>query len=427
MREPKMTNIDPARAGDAANVYLGRQPIIDRNGSLVGYELLYRSSSRNAALVADDTEATSHVIATMLGEFGMGTVLGADIGYINVNRDILFSDLLSVLPPRLFVLEILESVELDEALLARCKELRSLGFRLAFDDVSINSVEALAYLQHVDVAKIDFFRCSKTDLPKVLAMVKRAGCIALAEKVETLEAYNLARSLGFDLFQGYFFSRPEVLSSRRLLTDRVPLLNLLGLLGRDAGVQQIESEIKRIPKLIVQLLRFANSGAYSLARPVTSLREATLAVGIRQISRWTQLLLYANSDDNPIRTDPLIQMIGMRARFMELTTEFLYPGEDDFADQAFMTGVFSMAESMFGSANIDVMRELRIPPVIAAAIGPERQGKLGALLACAEAVERSEAEGIEAACERMPGMEPEDAGRISLAALRWITQYSLSV
>lgn len=421
-----MANIDPAPAGEAANVYLGRQPIIDRKGYLVGYELLYRSSSLNAAIVADDTQATSHVIATMLGEFGMSSILGADIGYINVNREILFSDVLTVLPPKLFVLEILESVELDEDLLRRCRELRALGFKLAFDDVALNSHEALDNLKQVDIAKIDFGKCTLADLPKVLALVKKAGCTALAEKVETSETYQLARNLGFDLFQGYYFARPEVLSSRRLITDRGPLLSLLGLLSREPGVRQIESELKRIPKLIVQLLRFANSGAHSLARPVTSLREATLAVGTRQISRWTQLLLYANSEENPIRTDPLIQLIGTRARLMELIAEFVEPDHVDFADQAFMTGVFSMAEAMFGSTGIDVLAEARIPTVIAGAIR-DHTGKLGALLACAEACESGNADRIEAACANIDGLDRRDAGRLSLEALRWITQYSSGV
>ncbi|MGI4984659.1 MAG: EAL and HDOD domain-containing protein, partial [Janthinobacterium lividum] len=285
MRETSMTNIGPDAVGDAANVYLGRQPIVDRSGMLAGYELLYRDSPVNAAMIMDDSQATSHVIATMLGEFGLGTVLGTDVGYINVNRDILFSDMLSMLPPHLFVLEILETVLLEDDLLERCGELRAQGFRIAFDDMELASTAALDNLSHVDIAKIDFTKCTQAELPDILTVVKMSGCIALAEKVETAEDYALARRLGFDLFQGYYFARPEILSSRRLVTDRAPLVSLLGLLSRDPGIRQIESELKRIPKLTVQLLRFANSVAHGQSRPISSLREATLAVGTRQIAR----------------------------------------------------------------------------------------------------------------------------------------------
>jgi EAL and modified HD-GYP domain-containing signal transduction protein len=426
MRELDMATTGPVSTGDAATVYLGRQPIMDRDGALVGYELLYRGSAVNSAIVADDTQATSQVIATMLGEFGMRSVLGSDVGYINVNREILFSDVLAVLPSHLFVLEILESVALDESLLTRCGELRAQGFRLAFDDLSLASPEALDNLHAVDIAKVDFGKCALEDLPGIVARIKKAGCTALAEKVETVEAYDYARKLGFDLFQGYFFARPEVLSSRRLISDRAPLLSLLGLLSRDPGLRQVEMALKRIPKLIVQLLRFANSGAHSLARPVTSLREATIAVGTRQISRWTQLLLYANSDDKPLRRDPLIQMIGTRARFMELTAESLFPNDDDLADQAFMTGVFSMAEAMFGSTGENVLVELQIPGVIARAI-QNREGRLGAFLACAEAAESGDLEKIAQACSRLPGFSSQNAAHISLEALKWISQHSASV
>ncbi|WP_267847637.1 EAL and HDOD domain-containing protein [Robbsia betulipollinis] len=423
MRKTPMTNIGPDAASDAANVYLGRQPIVDRSGMLAGYELLYRDSPVNAATIADDSQATSHVIATMLGEFGLGTVLGSDIGYINVNRDILFSDVLSMLPPHLFVLEILETVLLEDDLLQRCSELRAQGFRLAFDDMALASTAALDNLSYVDIAKIDFTKCLRSELPDILAMVKMSGCTALAEKVETADDYALARRLGFDLFQGYYFARPEILSSRRLVTERGPLVSLLGLLSRDPGIRQIESELKRIPKLTIQLLRFANSGGHGLARPVSSLREATLSVGTRQIARWAQLLLYANNDDGLAQSDPLIQMIATRARFMELTAEFLQPYNSELIDQAFMTGVFSMAEAMFGSAGIDVMKELRLLPPIIGAIS-DHAGLLGAMLQCAEAVEAGDAARIAAACARLPGLKIANAARISIDAARWMTQHA---
>ncbi|MGI4855334.1 MAG: EAL and HDOD domain-containing protein [Janthinobacterium lividum] len=422
MRETPVTNIAPGAAGDAANVYLGRQPIVDRSGALAGYELLYRDSPVNAATITDDSQATSHVIATMLGEFGLGTVLGSDIGYINVNRDILFSDMLSMLPPHLFVLEILETVLLDDDLLQRCSELRAQGFRLAFDDMALASTEALDNLSYVDIAKIDFTKCGREELPDILAMVKMSGCTALAEKVETADDYALARRLGFDLFQGYYFARPEVLSLRRLVTDRGPLLSLLGLLSRDPGLGQIERELKRIPKLTIQLLRFANSGAHMHTRPVSSLREATLSVGTRQIARWTQLLLYANNEDTPPQSDPLVQMIATRARFMEMTAEFLHPYNLELIDQAFMTGVFSMAEAMFGSTDLDVLKELCLLPPVVGAIS-DRTGPLGAMLQCAEAVETGDAANIATACARLPGLGVVNAGRLSLDAVKWMSHH----
>lgn len=408
--------------GATETVYLGRQPILNTTGCIIAYELLFRTSTVNAAQVSNDAQATSHVVATMLGAFGIGTVLGPHVGYINVNREVLLGELTTVLPPQRFVLEVLETVEFDEILLARCRTLRAAGFRLALDDVASSEGVPAELLREVDVVKIDYSLVTRADMPPLIAKVRASGRVALAEKVETAEDFEHARALGFDLFQGYYFARPEVLSTRRMVLDHAALVRLLGLLGRETELIDIEAELKRIPKLIVQLLRFANSSGRS--RRATTLREATLAVGTRQIARWAQLLLYASDDANfSVETDPVFQLVGTRARFMELAAETLSPHDEQIADDAFMTGVFSLADAMFGSKGVDVLQELQLQPAIEQALC-HRIGELGMLLDCAEAVESGDFGRLQAACERIGGFDPRTASRLAFEAQRWVTRHS---
>lgn len=404
----------------AENVYLGRQPILNSSGWIVAYELLFRSSAINAAIVDDNTRATSHVVASMIGHFGIETVLGGHAGYINVNREVLLGELITVLPAHRFVLEVLESVEIDDVLRARCATLREAGFRIALDDVGSADTPNMRDLSAVDIVKVDFGIVDRSELQSIVALIRRRGRVPLAEKVETADDYRLALEHGFQLFQGYYFARPEVLSTRRLVSDRSALLALLGLLGREPEIKQIEGELKRIPKLIVQLLRYANSNGRT--RRVSTLREATLAVGTRQIARWAQLMLYANDDVGlSIDADPVVQLVGTRARFMELAADHLKPMDDGFADEAFMTGVFSMAEAMFGEGGGDVLSELRLSPWVREAI-EHRGGKLGALLDVAEAIESGDEAHIDQVCRDGGLLTGEAATRLAFDAVRWMTR-----
>ncbi len=286
---------DPASA--AQFVYLGRQPILDRDGALNAYELLFRASAHNYAEVSDDAQATAQVVARAIGGIGVAAVLGQHRGFVNIDRALLFNDIVHLMPPERFVLEILETVQFDAQLGRRLTELRRAGFQVALDDVCELSDELLAALPYADIVKIDFLQAERSVLARLASTIRSHGKTLIAEKVETREDFALARELGFDLFQGYFFARPQVLSAPRNRSPRPGLLRLLALLSRDAGILELEAELKLNPSVVVQLLRLVNSSAFGLGRNIASLREAILATGTRQIARWAQLLLYADSGE----------------------------------------------------------------------------------------------------------------------------------
>ena len=407
----------PSKEATLESVYLGRQPIVDRSGALKAFELLFRSDATNLARVTDDADATVQVLARLVGDMGLTAALGDHTGYLNVDRTVLMSDVVRQLPlpPERFVLEILETVTFDDALFRRCNELRRAGFRLALDDVSQVSRRLLAFLPCVDIVKIDFMECPRTRLAELVNTVKQHGKVSLAEKVETRDDHDAAMRAGFELFQGYHFAKPQVLTSRRIAPSRDALLRLMVLLNREPGIVELEAELKRIPSLVVQLLRLLQSSASGLARNVSSMREAIMVVGTRQITRWAQLLLFADGNLDALRSNPLSQLCGARARFMELAARRLRPDDVRFADTAFMTGVFSLIHVLFGSAIENIVSTLPIHADMRRAL-LERQGDLGLLLNAAEAAESGDLTAIGMACDALPIFTPNDLITFGLAA-----------
>ena len=413
---------DPDAAAAPQFVYLGRQPILDRQGALNAYELLFRAGAHNYAEVTNDAQATAQVVARALGGIGVPAVLGPHRGFVNIDRTMLFDDIVHVMPPERFVLEILETVQFDAQLGRRLGELRRGGFQVALDDVTALSDELLAMLPHADIVKIDFLQTERAHLPELAATMRGQGKTLIAEKVETREDFALARDLGFDLFQGYFFARPQVLAAPRNRSPRPGLLRLLALLSRDAGIVELEAELKLNPSVVVQLLRLVNSSAFGLGRNIASLREAIIATGTRQIARWAQLLLYADSGDLPWRADPLVQLAATRSRFMELAASWMRPADDEFADAAFMTGIFSLVHVLLGTTPKAVLEKLGLAAQIREAI-VELRGPLGMLLRIAEAAgEGADAASIARSADAPPefaALTPEILAELNLSAAAW--------
>lgn len=195
-------------------LFLGRQPIIDRLGQMIAYELLYRTTDhRLNAHVADEAEATAHVIRRAFREIGVNTVLGTCEGFINVDAEMLIGRDIERLPKHRVVLEILESVTLDERIIRRCRELKHKGFRLALDDFVAYDADYEPLLEIADIVKIDVLQLDRAALTDLVRRLRLYPAQLLAEKVETHERARQCLALGFDLFQGFLFGRPALLAA----------------------------------------------------------------------------------------------------------------------------------------------------------------------------------------------------------------------
>jgi EAL and modified HD-GYP domain-containing signal transduction protein len=367
------------------NALLGRQPIVDRAGALVAYELLFRSAGADAAVFADGHAATEQVILNAVVEFGLAGTLGSHRGFVNIGRTSFGADSLLLLEPARFTLEILEDVVFDAEVEAECARLRRTGFQIALDDVIAADCIPRRVLDLVDIVKIDLRGAAESELPRLIARAHAAGCVVLAEKVETPEEYRRIRDLGADLFQGYFFARPELLRQIRVSTSRTALLKLNSMLASEPSLEDMQAEVKRNPVLLAQLMKFAGS-AGAAGRSDLTVSEAIARVGTRQLGRLAQLLLFAIDGQRQLADNPLLQLVHARARFMELMASEAWPDDRALADAAFQTGIFSLMHVVTKQPREELLEQIGASPRIRSAI-LDAEGHLGDLLSIAEVME----------------------------------------
>jgi len=406
-------------------IFLGRQPILDRKQELVGYELLFRSGDHLDADVSDGLAATAHVVVNAFDEMGMGEVLGNQLAYINVNADFLMSDVVHLLPKSQVVLEILESVEIDSDVLMRAAELSQLGFRLALDDVTEITPAMRAILPLISVVKIDFPQVEAARLAALVGAL-RAACPAallLAEKVESHAQLASCQSLGFDLFQGYYFAKPQVIVGKRPDPAKLGLLRLLSLVLGEAEVEAFEQEFKHYPTLAYGLLRLVNSVACGLSRKVGSLRQAVVVLGRRQLQRWVQLLLYTLDGKEGKASSPLMQLAATRGKLMETMSLVLRPNDRESHERAFMTGILSLLDTLMGIPLPEIVTHLNLPEEVALAL-LARRGELGAMLALCVKLEEDDWLAVSTLLAGMPALSLQEVSAAQMQAIKWANSFS---
>ena len=405
-------------------VFLGRQPILDREQQLFAYELLFRSGKAedgNFASFVDGNQATATVITHAFTEFSMADALGPYQGFIKVDQGLLFSDLINALPPHSVVLEILETVAQTPEMLARCEQLRFAGYILAVRERPEALDQNRPLLKLAQVIKIDISRVDPARLQQLTANLKPLGKTLLAEKVESVEQMKLCHDLGFDLFQGYYFARPTVISGKHLQASELALIRLLGLLSHDADIGEIEKVFKQEPVLTVNLLRLTNSVGSGMATRITSLRHAITILGRRQLLRWLQLLLYSGSSSNAPTVNPLLQLAATRGRLMELLVDKapgIKEGGRELIDQAFMVGILSLMPTLTSVSMDEVLAQLPVAKPVQDGL-LSRGGILGNLLTLIESLENEDHVQAETILAHLPDIDAHYANNCLTRALTW--------
>jgi len=397
-------------------VFLGRQPILNRNQELVAYELLFRSGQQNSASFSDGRAATATVIRNLFSELSISDVLGSCRGFVNVDEDMLFSDTVELLPRETIVLEILETVLPTPKVIERCAELKKSGFALALDDVAQLGAPYRDLLPHIDIVKIDLKQTSAAELPALVATVKQHGKTLLAEKVDQRAEMETCFELGFDLFQGYYFAKPVIIKGKKLDHSQLALLRLMNLLIGDAENSELEAVFKQEPGLTLNLLRLTNSVACGLPVKITSLRHAITLLGRRQLQRWLQLLLYTAHTGKG--NNPLLQLAATRGRLMELLSEKLAPRDKAFADNAFMAGILSLTPALLGQPIEEIVASLTLGREVQAALC-EHEGRHGDLLRVTEMLEEEQIDEIQTLLPRLPGLSVAEISTRLTQALAW--------
>lgn len=392
----------------ATQIFVGRQPIFNRQQNVVAYELLYRANMDNQALFGDGDLATSEVIINSVLDIGLHSIVGKRTAFFNLTGNFIRGDHPLPLDNRQVVLEILEDVVPDEKLIEGMRELARQKFIIALDDFEYRD-ELAPLLEIAHIVKLEVMGRSREDLEQRIAQLRPFKLKLLAEKVESHEEFELCKALGFDYFQGYFLCRPNVIEGKSLPANRLVIMRLLASLqAPDIDMEELEQLIIQDVSLTYRLLRYINSAALSLPNKIDSVHRALLMIGVKTIKNWVSLLLLSRIDNKPME---LMRTALIRARMCELLAE--QTGHRAEREQYFTCGLFSVLDALMDRPLSELLDELPLSEHIKLAVN-EYQGELGHLLQQVIDYERGDWEAL-----RESGISTQEYRRCYLEAVVW--------
>jgi EAL and modified HD-GYP domain-containing signal transduction protein len=364
---------------DSSEVFIGRQPIFDRGQRVVGYEILFRAGDHGRARVLDAESATATVVLNALTEIGLERIVGAHTAWINLSRESVLSGIATMLPAAAAGFEILEGQQIDDDLVAAVRDLKEQGYKIALDDFEF-SPDYAPLLKIVDVVKLDFMALGSERFATELERVKPYPVSVLAEKVETKDEHQYCVALGCDLFQGFFYQKPELLRRRRIELTTGSILQVISALqNTNLEFDELEPLIAHDLPLSLRLLRYINSAFFALRQEVTSVRQALVMLGLENVRRWATLTVMGSIEG---KTPELTSNALIRARFCELAG--LAAGMD--GGGLFTIGMFSLIDAMLDVSLEEVTRELPFPNDMRVAL-LSHAGPMGRILDAATSLE----------------------------------------
>jgi EAL and modified HD-GYP domain-containing signal transduction protein len=397
-----------ARTSPLRQHFVARQPVFDCARNVYGYELLFRNGLEQCFSGDRDVASRSTLDSSLL--LGLDTLCDGRLGFVNCTCEVLLKDLITLLPANQTVVEILETVEPDDRVIAACKRLKAAGYRIALDDFVANDPRE-RLCEFADIIKVDL---RATTIEQRAGMILRLGSPKLhllAEKVETPLEFEQSRKMGFSYFQGYFFCRPELVKGRELPASRLHQLRLLEMASRnELDLRQMESMIKQEPSISYRLLRYLNSPVFGFSLEIKSIRHAMAVLGERELRRWIRLVVTVGAAEHGCTE--LVLMGLTRARFCELFSPHFQSDGD-----LFLMGLLSVMDAIL-EVSIDRILE-KIPlerETKAALLGQEsRLRPLYRLMLAMESGEWKQAAQISA----QTGIPDEKSAALWWSALDW--------
>ncbi|NHH91248.1 HDOD domain-containing protein [Pseudoalteromonas sp. MB47] len=394
--------------------YAARQPILDRDKKLIGYELLFRDGVDNVFPDIDGDEATSRLIEGSQFNFGLEDLTDNKPAYINFTLETLQKGYPLLLGKEQVVVEILETIQPGKRLLALVKDLKEKGYILALDDYIHQPVWRHFY-PYIDIIKIDFLTCDLDSIKAIIEAIKPYPHIKLlAEKVETYEKYQLALEMGFSYFQGFFFSKPEMVQSKTLPPSEMALAELLYETSSiDLNLRKITEVFERDVNLSYKLLRYSNSAAFKRRAEISTIKQALIVLGSEEIKRFLSLLFAAQvAADKPAE---LIRLSLTRARFAELLA--ISHGKMRDTGMAFLTGMMSLMDAILDEDMPSVMNKLPLTIEIKDALLKD-EGLLATYLKLVKFYEQANWEKAKEIQQQL-GLKPEEVPDAYHDALSW--------
>ncbi|SFN70784.1 EAL and modified HD-GYP domain-containing signal transduction protein [Formivibrio citricus] len=397
--------------------FIGRQPILNRQQQIIGYELLFRlSGDAVSAEFSSDIQAGTNVLVNTLSNMGADWLVGGKLAFVNVAESMLESNFLELLQPQRVVLEIVETTKPSPELLERLKDLRAQGFSIALDDFVLTPQSA-EFLEFANYIKLDIQQVGLSQIPAISRELRKFPVLQVAEKVETKDEFKQCLDIGFDCFQGFYFAHPETLSAKVINPSYANILNLLNMLRNNAEIRDIENALKRDVALSFKLLRYINSAGFGLSCEIQSFRHAVTILGYQKLYRWLTLLLVTAGAETG--TAPaLLKTAVTRGRLVELLGGHFLDGHEK--DNLFIVGMFSLLDVLLDMPMDKILETLILPEPVCDAL-LERTGMYGPYLELAEACEDPDMTEVPRLCEQLL-VTPEILNRAHVQALAWVEE-----
>jgi len=408
------------------NIFVGRQPILDRRGNIYAYELLYRNSEQNVFPNVDPEKATIGVLVNTFLSIGVDQVSDHRLSFINFPEGLLSENLFTRLDPNQVVIEILEDVSITPLTIGRIATFKKAGFRIALDDYVLKEEHrhyADELFKLVNIIKVDYLNTNVIERRRIETLTQNYPHLSLlAEKIETEEEYQDAKARGYALFQGYFFAKPEIIKSREIPSNIALHFHVIQQLGSPyANIDKISELIEHDVSLSYKFLRYINSLAFEIPNKIHSIRQAIVLMGIDEARKWMQVLtLHDMGQGNGNgRNKALVDYSLSRAKLCEMMAKLK---KKKNADEFFLVGMFSLIDAIMRRELSDVLSLLPLSDNVIRTLQGERTDII-LYLELAKAVEILDLDEIQHLSKEI-GITEAELSVCSLEVQKWLTHFN---
>ncbi len=352
------------------DVYVARQPVFTIDKKIFGYELLFRLGLENVFPDIDGDVATSNVLSNTFFSFELKEILGNKPGLVNFTKQLVLQKSPLLFPKQHIIIEILEDIEPDDDVIEAMTSFKNEGFTIALDDF-IYHKKFKPMMDLCSIIKFDLVTTPLETLPDIVMNIHQNYDITLlAEKVETYEEFELAKEMGFTLFQGYFFAKPEVLSKKEISSNQITKLRLITEMNkRDLDLNAVEDLIKKDVSVSFKLLKFINSAYFKRPTPINTIKDAITYLGIEELKKFIKIVTVTDLSES--KPNELVRSAVIRARMCELCGTVMKTGFD--TEELFTLGLFSSMDAMLDSPMEIILESIALSDKIKAALNGEKK------------------------------------------------------
>jgi EAL and modified HD-GYP domain-containing signal transduction protein len=339
-------------------IFIARQPIFDSQKKLFGYELLFRNGLENAFPDIDGDTATSSVLSNTFFSFGLNEILDNKPGLINFTKKLILQKAPLLFPKENIIIEVLENIEPEEEILKALNAISQKGYTIALDDF-VYQDKLRPMMRLCKMIKFDLIATPLEKLDNVLKEIRSSlKMILLAEKVETYAEFQKAKEMGFTLFQGYFFSKPEILSKRTIPSNHMSKIKLIREIQKtNIDYVKIENLIKQDVGISYKLIQFVNSAYFKRSNPISTLKDAITFLGTEELKKFIHIVVVSYLGQE--KPNELLRLSIIRARMCESCGKIFKTGYR--SEELFTMGLFSLIDAILDMSMDQILMQIGLP------------------------------------------------------------------